>query len=246
MTKLTGKVILVTGANRGQGEIIAKHLASEGATIIVAARSYSKAQVVAEQIGEQATACQLDVSKADDWDAAITMIVQKFNQLDVLVNNAGVFLKKPFMETTVEEYQDLIQVNQLSVFLGMKAAAKQMITQQSGSIINNVSISSFSPITHSSVYASTKAAVATLSKATAMELGRDGIRVNMVHPGLIETEMAKGLYDQASLAEQIPLARPGYPSDVAKAISFLASDDSSYCTGTEIVVDGGVTIGNQL
>ncbi|GAF11181.1 3-oxoacyl-[acyl-carrier protein] reductase [Bacillus sp. JCM 19045] len=239
-------MILVTGANRGQGKMIAKHLASEGATIIVAARHFSDAQTVVEEIGEQATACQLDVTQADEWDAAMSIIMQNFNKLDVLVNNAGVFLKKPFIETTAEEYLNLIEVNQLSVFLGMQAAARQMIPLKQGSIINNVSISSFSPITHSSVYASTKAAVATLSKATAVELGRDGIRVNMVHPGLIETEMAQGLYDQESLAEHIPLARPGYPSDVAKAIAFLASDDSSYCTGTEIVVDGGVTIGNRL
>lgn len=246
MPRLNDKVILVTGANRGQGKTIAHDLANEGATVIVAARRFSSAEAVAEEIGPKATPCELDVSKQTDWDAAIEMIMQKFQRLDALVNNAGVFLKKPFIESTLDEYQSLIDVNQRGVFLGMQAAAKQMIRQQKGSIINNVSISSFSPIKHSSLYASTKAAITTLSKAAAAELGKDGVRVNVVHPGLIETEMAKGLYDDPHYMESIPLTRTGSPHDVAKAIAFLASDDSSYCTGTEIVVDGGVTIGNAL
>lgn len=121
-----------------------------------------------------------------------------------------------------------------------------MKKQKNGSIINNVSISSYAPINHSSAYASTKAAVATLSKSAAIELGSKGIRVNMVHPGLIETKMAKDNVRNLDIDQTIPLGRIGQPKDIAQVIAFLASDDSSYCTGTEIVIDGGLTLGTNI
>lgn len=200
---------------------------------------------MAKTIGEDhAFPVQLDVTKELEWKSAVDIIINKFHKIDVLVNNAGVLKRKPFTETTLDDYEQLIQVNQLGVFKGMQAVIPQMEKQQ-GSIINNVSISAFAPISKSSAYAATKAAVVAMSKASAIELGPKGIRVNMVHPGGIETEMATQGKDVPVYYESVPLGRIGQPIEIeiARAVAFLSSDESSYCTGTEIVVDGGMTLG---
>ncbi|MBU8906313.1 SDR family NAD(P)-dependent oxidoreductase [Desertibacillus haloalkaliphilus] len=244
MPNLKDDVILITGANRGQGKAIAQHLASLGAKVGIGARSYDEAIVVAKSIGEdRAFPIQLDVSKESEWRAAVDKVINKFNKIDVLVNNAGVLKRKAFKETTLEDYQQLIHVNQLGVFMGMQAVIPQMEKQQKGSIINNVSISAFAPISRSSTYAATKASVVAMSKAAAIELGPKGIRVNMVHPGGIETEMATQGEGVPDYYDSVPLGRIGQPIEIAQVVAFLASDESSYCTGTEIVVDGGMTLG---
>ena len=244
MPNLTNHVILITGANRGQGKAIAEHLASLGAIVGVGARNYEDAKEVTNEIGENhAFPVQLDVTKQSDWTSAVDMIVNKFNRIDGLVNNAGFLIRKPFMEITMEDYEQLISVNHLGVFMGMQAVIPQMEKQQKGSIVNNVSISAFAPISNSSAYAAAKASVVAMSKSAAIELGPKGIRVNMVHPGGIETEMAtqgKGVPDYY---DSVPLGRIGQPNEIARAVAFLVSDESSYCTGTEIVVDGGMTLG---
>ncbi|WLR49545.1 glucose 1-dehydrogenase [Halobacillus litoralis] len=244
MRKLDGQVVLVTGANRGQGKVIAEYLLSLGASVAFGGRDVHLAEeVVASTGSSEALAVQLDVTKNEEWLAATAEIVKKFGRLNVLVNNAGLLIRKPFIEMKTEEYEQLIQVNQLGVFFGMQAVVPYMIKQGTGSIVNNLSISSFAPIRHSSAYAATKASVVAMSKAAAIELGPSGVRVNMVHPGGVETEMAtegKGVPD---FYNSIPLGRIGQPQEIAKAVAFLASDDSSYCTGTEIVVDGGMTLG---
>ncbi|WP_188207208.1 SDR family NAD(P)-dependent oxidoreductase [Alkalibacillus aidingensis] len=246
MSGLNNHVILVTGANRGQGKAIAQHLATMGAMVGVGARNYDEAKVVARMIGEDhAIAVQLDVTKELEWKSAVDKIINKFGKLDVLVNNAGALKRKPFTGTTIDDYQQLINVNQLGVFMGMQAVIPQMEKQQKGSIINNVSISAFAPISQSSVYAATKASVVAMSKAAAIELGPKGIRVNMVHPGGVETEMATQGKDVPTYYESVPLGRIGQPVEIARAVAFLASDESSYCTGTEIVVDGGMTLGTS-
>lgn len=149
MPNLNHHVILVTGANRGQGKAIAQHLASLGAIVGVAARNYEDAQEVASVIGEEhAFPVQLDVTEELEWKSAVNKIINKFNRLDVLVNNAGALKRKPFKETTLDDYQQLINVNQLGVFMGMQAVIPQMEKQQKGSIINNVSISAFAPISN--------------------------------------------------------------------------------------------------
>ncbi|MFD1039692.1 SDR family NAD(P)-dependent oxidoreductase [Virgibacillus byunsanensis] len=244
MPDLKNHVILVTGANRGQGKAIAQHLAALGAKVGVGARNYNDAIEVAKTIGEDhAIPVQLDVTRQLEWKSAVDVIINKFQKIDVLVNNAGVLKRKPFTETTLDDYEQLIHVNQLSVFMGMQAVIPQMEKQQKGSIINNVSISAFAPISKSSAYAATKASVVAMSKAAAIELGSKGIRVNMVHPGGIETEMATQGKDVPAYYESVPLGRIGQPIEIARAVAFLSSDESSYCTGTEIVVDGGMTLG---
>ncbi|MDQ0160361.1 SDR family NAD(P)-dependent oxidoreductase [Alkalibacillus salilacus] len=244
MSYLNNHVVLVTGANRGQGKAIAQHLASLGAIVAVGARNYSEAEALASLIGEShAIPVQLDVTKELDWNSAVDEIINKFGKLDVLVNNAGALKRKPFTETTLDDYQKLINTNQLGVFMGMQAVIPQMEKQQKGSIINNVSISAFAPISQSSAYAATKASVVAMSKAAAIELGPKGIRVNMVHPGGVETTMATQGEHVPSYYDSVPLGRIGQPIEIARAVAFLASDESSYCTGTEIVVDGGMTLG---
>ncbi|WP_010529505.1 SDR family NAD(P)-dependent oxidoreductase [Lentibacillus jeotgali] len=244
MPNLNNHVILVTGANRGQGKAIAQHLATLGAIVGVGARNYDEAEEVAKMVGEEhAFPVQLDVTKELEWKSAVDKIINKFDKLDVLVNNAGAFKRKPFRETTLEDYQALINVNQLGVFMGMQAVVPQMEKQQKGSIINNVSISAFAPISKSSAYAATKSSVVAMSKAAAIELGPTGIRVNMVHPGGINTEMVTQSKGVPAYYDSVPLGRIGQPIEIARVVAFLASDESPYCTGTEIVVDGGMTLG---
>lgn len=244
MNQLENKVVLVTGANRGQGRAIAEYLLTIGASVAFGARNVSEAQRVVQSIGSsRALAVQLDVTQEEEWDSAVEEVVSTFGRIDVLVNNAGLLKRKPFVEMTLEEYQTLINVNQLGVFSGMQAVIPYMVEQNKGSIVNNISISSFAPISHSSAYAATKASVVAMSKAAAIELGPKGIRVNMVHPGGVETKMATEGKGVPAFYESIPLGRIGQPVEIAKAVAFLASDESSYCTGTEIVVDGGMTLG---
>lgn len=198
-------------------------------------------------IGEDhAIPVQLDVTKELEWKSAVDKVIHKFGKLDMLVNNAGALKRKPFTETTIDDYQQLINVNQLGVFMGMQAVIPQMEKQQKGSIINNVSISAFAPISQSSVYAATKASVVAMSKAAAIELGPKGIRVNMVHHGGVETEMATHGKHVPTYYDSVPLGRIGQPIEIARTVAFLASDESSYCTGTEIVVDGGMTLGTSV
>ncbi|MFC4404062.1 SDR family NAD(P)-dependent oxidoreductase [Gracilibacillus xinjiangensis] len=246
MPYLKDHVILITGANRGQGKAIAEYLAELGGVVIVGARHYKNALEAAEEIGNnRAYPVQLDVTKEAEWKTAVEEIVTKFGKIDVLVNNAGILQRKPFTEITTAEYLELIHVNQIGVFLGMQSVIPHMEKQGKGAIINNVSISAFSPIAHSSIYAATKASVVAMSKAAAVELGPKGIRVNMIHPGGIDTEMATNGEGVPEYYETVPLRRIGRPIEIAKAVAFLASDDSSYCTGTELVVDGGMTLGNS-
>lgn len=246
MPDLNNQIVLVTGANRGQGRAISEHLASSGAIVGIGARNYDDAEETADKIGkDHAFPVQLDVTKESDWHSAVEKIIDQFGRIDVLVNNAGAFKRQSFKETTLEDFQQLINVNQLGVFMGMSAVIPHMEKQQKGSIINNVSISSFAPISRSSAYAATKSAVVAMSKAAAVELGQHGIRVNMVHPGAIDTGMMPDNEELLSYYDSVPLGRIGKPVDIAKAVAFLASDDSDYCTGAEIVVDGGMTLGTS-
>ena len=246
MPDLNNQIVLVTGANRGQGRAIAEHLASSGAIVGIGARNYDDAEETADKIGkDHAFPVQLDVMKESDWHSAVYKVIDQFGRIDVLVNNAGAFKRQSFKETTLEDFQQLINVNQLGVFMGMSAVIPHMEKQQKGSIINNVSISSFAPISRSSAYAATKSAVVAMSKAAAVELGQHGIRVNMIHPGAIDTGMMPDNEELLSYYDSVPLGRIGKPVDIAKAVAFLASDDSDYCTGAEIVVDGGMTLGTS-
>lgn len=241
---LKDQVIFITGANRGQGKAIAQYLATLDAKVVVGSRNWNEAKQVAKEIGlDQAFPVELDVIQESQWKKAVEEVIYQYGGIDTLVNNAGALIRKPFLELSISDYDQMVKVNQMGVFLGMQAVIPHMIQQKQGSIINNVSISSFAPIANSSVYAASKAAVVAMTKSVAVEMGPKGIRINMIHPGGIETEMATEGKGVPNFYSTIPLGRIGQPVEIAKVVAFLASDLSSYCTGEEIVVDGGGTLG---
>lgn len=244
MTDLTGKVALITGAGRGQGAAEARLFVERGAKVVVADILDSEATQVAGDLGrDNAVAVHLDVTDGDQWKQAVQAGTQAFGGIDVLVNNAGVYFHGPISDTPVERYRQVIEINQIGVFLGMQTLAPHMAQRGGGAIVNIVSISAFAPLDLTSAYASTKSALLALSKAAVGELGPMGIRVNMIHPGGVATEMGApgGVVPEAY--DAAPLGRIGQPREIATVAAFLASDDSSYCTGAEIVVDGGWTVG---
>jgi len=246
MTDLTGRVALITGASRGQGEAEARLFAERGAKVVVADILDEAAEKLAADIGaDRAIAVHLNVSDSQDWQDALEQAVAAFGYVDVLVNNAGIFFQGELVDTPVERYRRLIEVNQIGVFLGMQALTPHMAELGRGSIINIVSVSSFAPLDYTSAYASTKSALLALSKAAVGELGPKGIRVNMIHPGGVATEMGAPAGVVPAEYDKAPLGRIGQPREIAAVAAFLASDDASYCSGAEILVDGGWTVGTR-
>ena len=246
MTDLSGKVALITGAGRGQGEAEARLFAELGARVVVADVLDDEVAAVASELGsDRALAVHLDVREPGQWLAALSMAQETFGFVDVLVNNAGIYFQASVADTPLERYRRLIDVNQIGVFLGMQTVAPHMAELGHGSIVNIVSISSFAPLDLTAAYASTKSALLGLSKAAVGELGPLGIRVNMIHPGGIASEMGAPGGVVPAIYDQAPLGRIGEPREVAAVAAFLASDDASYCTGAEVLVDGGWTVGTR-
>jgi 3alpha(or 20beta)-hydroxysteroid dehydrogenase len=246
MADLTGKVALITGAARGQGAAEARLFVERGARVVVAdVLDDAAAELVADLGPDHAIALHLDVSDPQSWADALEAGTRAFGFVDVLVNNAGIYFQGPLTETPLERYRLLIDVNQVGVFLGMQTLAPHMAELGRGSIVNIVSMSSFAPLDYTSAYASTKSALLAMSKAAVGELGPLGIRVNMIHPGGVATEMGApaGVVPQAY--DKAPLGRIGQPREIATVAAFLASDDASYCSGAEVLVDGGWTVGTR-
>jgi 3alpha(or 20beta)-hydroxysteroid dehydrogenase len=235
--KLTGRVALITGSAGGQGAAEARLFLEEGARVAVTDIRDDAGAALAAELGEQAIYCHLDVGEHDDWTAAVDRTVAAFGKLDVLVNNAGVNLTASIEQTSPEDFMRVVHVNQLGTWLGIRSVAPAMRACGGGSIVNVGSIGSMTGLASKSAYLSTKWAVRGLTKCLAAELGTDGIRVNCVHPGGIDTEMTSGIATDTYANQPIP--RAGNPLEIAKAVLFLASDDSSYCTGAELVADGG-------
>jgi 3-oxoacyl-[acyl-carrier protein] reductase len=247
MSKLKGKVALVTGASKGIGAGIAKALAAEGAAVVVNyASSKAGADAVVEEItkaGGKAVAVKGDVAKAADAQAIADAAVKEFGRLDILVNNSGVYEFAPLEQITEEHFRKQFDVNVLGLLLTTQAAAKHM--NQGGSIINIGSLVSRIVPPHSSVYTATKGAVDAITGVLSRELGPRQIRVNALNPGMVETEgtHAAGFigsdFHQQAIA-QTPLGRIGQPQDIASIAVFLASDDSYWLTGEKLYAGGGV------
>jgi 3alpha(or 20beta)-hydroxysteroid dehydrogenase len=249
MGKLDGKVALVTGAARGQGEAEARAIVREGGRVVVADVLDDLASAVAADLGDRAVACHLDVGNPDEWSAAVDLALATFGRLDILVNNAGILRTGTIEHQLLDDFMAVIRVNEVGCWLGIKAVIPALRAAGGGSIVNISSEIGFIGLQRLSAYSASKFAIRGITKCAALELGHDNIRVNSVHPGFIDTDMARPdlTRDEKSalLADQ-PIARVGVPDDVANLVVFLASDDSSYSTGSEFHVNGGSLAGRTV
>jgi 3alpha(or 20beta)-hydroxysteroid dehydrogenase len=247
MHRVDGKVALVSGGARGQGEAEARLLAAEGAKVVIGDILDEQGRAVAEDIGAAARYQHLDVRRLEDWQRVVASAVESFGRLDVLVNNAGIIKVGSVVDLSVEDYVAVFEVNQLGCFLGMKAAIPAMRAAGGGSIINTSSVGGIRGMPFTAAYAATKFAIRGMTKCAALEVGHDGIRVNSVHPGSIDTDMTRAPefagVDKEAYHAALPIPRVGTPDDIARMVLFLASDESAYCTGAEFVVDGGQIAG---
>lgn len=242
MKRLEGKVAIITGSAQGMGAAHAKLFIENGAKVILTDLNEVKGKAFAAELGENAIFVKQNVASEEDWATVIAKAEETFGPVNVLVNNAGITMAKNMLDVTVEEYRRIVEINQVSVFLGMKTVAASMMKTGGGSIVN---ISSMNGLVAGAIgYTDTKFAVRGMSKAAAINLAPMGIRVNSVHPGVIATPMVVQEDTKAaveSFSQHIPLKRVAQPEEVSKMVLFLASDESSYSTGSEFVIDGGLT-----
>lgn len=244
MDRFTGKVAIVTGAARGMGAEFAQRLAAEGSRVVLTDLREPEGHEQAEKIGDAARFARHDVSRGDDWARVVALAEAEFGGVDILVSNAGIAVTKPIVDTTEQEYRRVVDVNQVGCFLGMQAVHEPMIRRGRGSIVNMSSVAGLVGGPNSIAYTASKFAIRGMTSVAAKEFGPAGIRVNSVHPGVIDTPML-GDYPNmedmlAQLAAMSPLGRLGTPSDVAGLVTFLASDEAAFVTGAAFVVDGGV------
>lgn len=242
MDRLLGKVVIITGAAQGMGETHVRLFIEQGAKVVLTDLNEEKGSALAAELGENALFVKQDVSSEEDWATVIAKTEEAFGSVNVLVNNAGITMAKNLFDITLAEYRRIVDINQVSVFLGTKAAAASMMKAGGGSIVN---ISSMNGLVAGAVgYTDTKFAVRGMTKAAAISLAPMGIRVNSVHPGVIATPMVIQEDTKATVEEfskSIPLKRLAQPEEVSNMVLFLASDESSYSTGSEFVIDGGMT-----
>jgi NAD(P)-dependent dehydrogenase (short-subunit alcohol dehydrogenase family) len=249
MGRLDGKVAIISGGARGQGAAETKLFAREGASVVfgdVLDDQGKKVEAEVRELGGEATYVHLDVTREADWQAVVRTTLARYGHLDILVNNAGILIRKSIEETTVEDWDRIMAVNAKGVFLGTKHAIAPMRRSGGGSIINISSTAGLvGSLDGSASYTATKGAVRLLTKSTAIQYAKDGIRCNSVHPGPIDTPMIQDtLNDPARLERRmrrLPLGRVGTPEDIAYGVLYLASDESSFVTGSELVIDGGTT-----
>lgn len=237
--RVRGKVALVSGAARGMGAAHARRLVEEGARVVVADLLDKEGEALVAELGDEARYVHLDVTDYDAWQAAVHVAVETFGGLDVLVNNAGIANSAPIEDYSVDAWHSILAVNLTGTFYGIKAAIAPLRTGGRGSIVNISSTAGIKSYGHMAGYTASKFGVRGLTKAAALDLGRYGIRVNSVHPGGIRTPMTEGV----TVQEHLALGRLGEPEELAEVVVFLASDESSYATGTEFVIDGGETAG---
>jgi 3alpha(or 20beta)-hydroxysteroid dehydrogenase len=234
--RLAGKVAIVTGAARGQGAAEVRAFVAEGAQVVFGDVLDDEGQALAAELGDVVRYEHFDVSDEAAWERVVTLTAETFGRLDVLVNNAGMSRRpKPIVDTKVDEFRRVLEVNLVSMFCGIKYASPHMVTAGGGSIINISSVNGFVGAPGISGYVTSKFGIRGLTRTAALELGRSNIRVNSIHPGPFDMRPV--------MANMMPLGRIGQPEEVAEMALWLASDASSYCTGAEFVVDGGYLAG---
>lgn len=242
MERLKDKVIIITGAAQGMGKVHAKCAIEEGAKVVITDINAEKGNEVAKDLGDNALFIKHNVADEDDWKRVVQETEDKWGRIDVLVNNAGITYNMKIDEITLEDYMKILNINQVSVFLGIKYVSEVMKAQKSGAIIN---VSSMNGLVGGAIgYTDTKFAVRGMTKAAARELSPYNITVNSVHPGVIQTPMLEqpGIKEAVDKFKQtIPMRRVAEAEEVSRMIIFLASDEARYSTGSEFVIDGGVT-----
>jgi len=240
--RLDGKVALITGGARGQGAAEARLFCEEGATVFLTDVLDELGESTAADLGPSAHYLHHDVRSEDEWAGVLGGIAEEHGRLDVLVNNAGIFRVRSLLDESLDDWNHMLAINQTGVFLGMRAAGRVMRDQGGGSIVNISSIAGMrgAGVAHS--YGATKWAVRGMTKSAAQELAPYGVRVNSVHPGIIDTAMLEEFGEALpSVVERIPLGRTAEANEVARLVLFLASDESSYCSGHEYLIDGAMT-----
>jgi 3alpha(or 20beta)-hydroxysteroid dehydrogenase len=252
MTRLAGKVAIVTGASRGLGASISRQLYAEGARVVLADMRDEEGAALAKSLGERAHYVHLDVSSEAQWTEALAAARKRFGPVTVLVNNAGIYRTSPTVDVSVEDYLQIIRINQLGTFLGMRTCYPQMRDAGGGSIVNIASTAGIEGVPLALAYTASKHAVVGMTKAAALEFGPAKVRVNVVCPGAMLTPLlVESLHVPLAALSAAPFAnspmgRMGDPAEIAPTVVFLASDASSYTTGSEFVVDGGLTAGVKM
>ena len=250
MGRLDGKVALITGGARGMGKSHVRHFVAEGARVVFGDVRDDQGRYVAAGLGEQS--CRYihhDVTAEDDWAAAVALAAEAFGRLDVLVNNAGILTFAPIAEMPLADFRRVLEVNAVGCWLGMKAVIDPMTRAGGGSIVNISSIEGFTGAAGLSAYSASKFAIRGMTKVAAQELAQFGIRVNSVHPGgvltrmVIDSEGARSADEAQAFLRAMPLGRFAEPGEISRLVAYLASDDSSYSTGSEFVADGGLLSG---
>jgi 3alpha(or 20beta)-hydroxysteroid dehydrogenase len=247
--RLEGRVAIVTGAAGGQGAAEARQIVAEGGRVLLGDVDEQGAAAQAAELGDAAIAHRLDVCAEDDWRAALAAALDAFGAVNALVNNAGIsYPPKSIIKTPVDEYRRVIEVNQIGAYTGIHVVAPAIIEAGGGSIVNVSSVNGFVGAWGIAAYASSKFALRGLTRVAAIELARKGVRVNSIHPGPIDTPMLRGGLPPGSdpvqaMARVIAAGRVGTVDEVAAMVAFLLCDDSSYCYGSEIVLDGGYLAG---
>jgi 3alpha(or 20beta)-hydroxysteroid dehydrogenase len=241
--RLHGKIAIITGAARGQGAAAARRFVAEGALTLLCDVDDEHGEYLTAQLGDAAWYRHLDVSDEQAWAATVRDVEQAFGGLDVLVNNAGVMSFSPLVDTSLAEYERVISINQIGTFLGMRECVPLMKRRGGGSIVNLTTVEGLAGMPWMTAYAASRFAIRGMTKVAAAELGMHGIRVNSVNPGAIDPATAATALgapvDLGVMGDRVPLGRDAQAEEVANLVLFLASDESSYCTGGEFVADGG-------
>jgi 3alpha(or 20beta)-hydroxysteroid dehydrogenase len=244
--RLAGRVALITGGARGQGASEAGLFVKEGATVVITDVLDGEGAATAAALGSKCTYLHQDVTDPAQWQAIVDSIVEQHGRIDILVNNAGIFEAGGVLETPLDMWNRIIAINQTGVFLGMQTVGRVMVAQRSGSIVNISSVAGLRGTQGFHAYCASKWAVRGMTKAAAKDLAQYGVRVNSVHPGIIDTKMIETLDHadsarRSAIAASVPLGRYAEAVEVGELVLYLASDESRYSTGSEFVVDGGMT-----